>query len=100
MSKSVSLVAGELISSISLLLKKVIDRLSYNLFFVYAHTFTAKIISDTGDLNQAYNLRKRIFGDILKWVHIGSGEFESDNYDKDAIHFGIFRGGGLLPTAG
>src|SRR3990172_3403512 len=43
------------------------------------------------DLEKAYNLRYKIFAEELKWVPEQDIKFEIDDYDQQAISFGVFN---------
>lgn len=52
--------------------------------------YSVRMITDASDLRQAFQLRHRVFCEELKWVPETDDRNEIDEYDINAIHFGVF----------
>ncbi|MGA1795378.1 MAG: acyl-homoserine-lactone synthase, partial [bacterium] len=52
---------------------------------------TAKNILDADEIMQAYRLRHRIFCQTLGWRPEARNGLEIDNYDIEAVFFGVFN---------
>lgn len=52
--------------------------------------FVVKTITSEEERSAAYRLRHRIFCNELKWVLHSTNDMESDEYDSNAVFFGVF----------
>jgi len=52
--------------------------------------FRVNVLTNPDEIQQAYLLRDKIFCRELKWVSKTEGSFETDEYDKHAVFFGVF----------
>jgi N-acyl-L-homoserine lactone synthetase len=52
--------------------------------------YVVKTIVSEEERSTAYRLRHRIFCDELKWVLHSANDMESDEYDSNAVFFGVF----------
>lgn len=53
--------------------------------------FSVQTFSDYESKVQAYKLRHEVFAQTLQWVPESKDGLEYDEYDKYAIHFGVFK---------
>lgn len=53
--------------------------------------FIVKTLTDEKGKFQAYRLRHRIFAQELQWIPQREDGLERDDYDKNAVHFGVFN---------
>ena len=58
--------------------------------------WTVTLITEKEDLEQAYRLRGRFFGEVLKWIDTDTEKGDVDKYDSGAIHFGVFEKRNLI----
>lgn len=58
--------------------------------------YSVRMITDAGGLRQAFQLRHRVFCEELKWVSETDDRSEIDEYDINAIHFGVFDKDNIL----
>ncbi len=72
------------------------DRKGYISIFLQEEEFVVKTITDEMDKAQAYRLRHRIFCDELKWVLHSTNDMEFDEYDRNAVFFGVYHEGHKL----
>jgi N-acyl amino acid synthase of PEP-CTERM/exosortase system len=68
----------------------VTDRDDHRSILLQEKEFVVKTIIDEMDRAQAFRLRHRIFCDELKWVLHSTNDMESDEYDRNAVFFGVF----------
>ncbi|MGC2425254.1 MAG: acyl-homoserine-lactone synthase [Nitrospirota bacterium] len=52
--------------------------------------YIVKNLTEPGDLQKAYQLRHLIFAEELGWVSKTEAGLEIDDYDKNAVSFGVF----------
>ncbi len=69
------------------------DRPGYRSIMLDEEGFSVKTIVDERDKADAYRLRHRIFCNELKWVLHSTNNMESDEYDRNAVFFGVFDEG-------
>lgn len=70
--------------------KSVTQSVSYSIFILEGG-FIIKIITDEDEEIQAYHLRHRVFCQELDWVSQSENALETDEYDDNAIFFGVFN---------
>lgn len=58
--------------------------------FLQEDGFVVKNIVDQGEKRSAYQLRHAIFCNELQWVLQSENNMESDEYDSNAVSFGVF----------
>ncbi len=68
----------------------VAERKDYRCILLQEEDFVVQTIIDDRDKAQAHRLRHRIFCDELKWVLHSTNDMESDEYDRNAVFFGVF----------
>ncbi len=59
--------------------------------FIQEGSFTVKNLKDEGEKFQAHCLRHKIFCKELEWVPQSNDTIEIDDYDDNAVFFGIFN---------
>jgi N-acyl amino acid synthase of PEP-CTERM/exosortase system len=72
------------------------DWKNYRSILLQEENSVVKTIADERDKIQAHRLRHRIFCDELKWVLRSTNDMESDEYDRNAVFFGVFDEGRKL----
>jgi acyl homoserine lactone synthase len=65
-------------------------RKDHRSILLHEENFVVKTIIDEMDKAQAYRLRHRIFCDELKWVLHSTNDMEFDEYDRNAVFFGVY----------
>lgn len=68
-------------------------RKDYRSILLQEENFVVKTIINETDKAQAYRLRHRIFCDELKWVLHSTNDMEFDEYDRNAVFFGVYDEG-------
>lgn len=63
---------------------------SFNVF-IQEGSFVIKNLSNDDEMNQAFQLRHRIFCEDLGWVPQSDNLMETDGYDWHAAHIGVFN---------
>ena len=72
------------------------DWKNYRSILMQEDGLVIKTLSDEREKIQAHQLRHRIFCDELKWVLHSRNDMESDEYDRNAVFFGVFDEGRRL----
>ncbi|HUJ16667.1 MAG TPA: acyl-homoserine-lactone synthase [Nitrospirota bacterium] len=78
------------------MLPEVTGRMDYRSIVLQEADLTVRTLIEEKDKAQAYRLRHRIFCDELKWVLHSTDAMESDEYDRNAVFFGVFDAGNRL----
>lgn len=59
--------------------------------FIKEGSYLIKDITNKNEIKKAYSLRHRVFCQELGWVPGTSNSLEIDDYDQDAVSFGVFN---------
>jgi len=54
--------------------------------------FSVKLLNETHDIKLSHRLRYDIFCEELGWVPKRSDRIDTDDYDNNAVYFGVFNG--------
>lgn len=64
---------------------------AYIPFSYWDGSYQIKTLTRRDEFLQAFHLRYTIFHNELRWVPDSQDQIERDDYDKNAVHFGVFN---------